>query len=455
MRAGIPLRSCAWFGTMVVALACSAAAQDSAQVQYKGAAWLQVGRIEHSSDKVNNGPYNNFNKNWQQGSGVQIASTTRVGPEWEGAFGLGASVGHNARGDLSVANNQYPVWSVFVSEARLTYAAPVGDSKLRWTLGFFPYNYNPEVRNLGLYLLRGMVYPGVLVSGFEARHVSPGANIFGGWGRYSRGGFTNDLLLISETDTRPYFDLSLADVVSWQAHPALQVGAGVNFYRALPRDRSLIAPGKNCDNSFSNYQQVDPSTGSGDNCAIFDTVSVDTAGVAVVDTVTGSLQGTKVMGRFRLDPKLLFGWGAPFGKQDLVLYGEAAVLGFKDYPKYYENLAERIPVMVGLNLPAFGLLDRLALEVEYYGSKNHSDYGKTETYYAWTPRVVPVNNARDDWKWSLYASRVIAGNLRLSGQVANDHLRTFGAPSLGFTTYAEALTTPRDWYWMLKLTSFF
>jgi hypothetical protein len=178
-----------------------------------------------------------------------------------------------------------------------------------------------------------------------------------------------------------------------------------------------------------------------------------------VDTVTGSLQGTKAMARFRFDPKALFGLSSlgplTFGKQDLALYGEAAVIGFQNYPKHYEKLSERIPVMMGFNLPAFGLLDRLALEVEHYGTRNHSDYGKTETYYAWTPRVVPVNTARDDWKWSLYATRVLAGNLRLSGQVANDHLRTFGPPSLGTTTYAEALTTPRDWYWMLRLTAFF
>jgi hypothetical protein len=432
------------------------AQDDEPQVQYKGAAWMQVGRIEHSSDKVTNGPYNNFNNNWQQGAGIQVSSVAQLGPGWEGAFGIGTVMGHNARGDVSVANNWYPTWNTFVAEARVTHKTDVGGNRLQWTTGFFNYNYNPEVRNLGLYLLRGNSYPGVLLSGFEARHVSPGANLFGTWGRFSRGGFTNDLLVISETDLRPYFDISVASVANWQVHPALQVGAGVNLYRVLPRNKSFIAPGKRCDNTYSNYTQIDPATAEGDNCAIYDTLSVDTvAHTAVVDTVTGTMQSTKVMGRFRFDPKPLFGIGAPFGKQDLVIYGEAAVLGFKNYPKYYEKVTERIPVMMGLNLPAFGWLDRLAVEVEYFGSKNYSDYGKTETYYAWTPRVVPVNTARDDWKWSLYASRVVAGNLRISGQVANDHLRTFGAPDLGYTTYAEALSTPKDWYWMLKLTAFF
>jgi hypothetical protein len=430
--------------------------QSEIPVTFKGAAWMQFGRIEHSSDRVTNGPYNNFNQNWQQAAGMQISSSAVLAPGWNGAFGIGTAMGHNARGDVSVANNWYPTWNTFVSEARLTHNRDFGDAKAQWTIGFFPYNYNPEVRNLGLYLLRGNSYPGVLLSGFEARHVSPAANIFGTWGRITRGNFTNDLLVISETDLRPYFDVSVANVVTWQAHPSLQLGAGVNLYRVLPRNGRFNSPGKHCDNTYSNYTQIDPTTAEGDNCAIFDTTSVDTvAHTATVDTVTGSLQSTKVMGRFRFDPKTLFGIGTPFGKQDLVLYGEAALIGFKNYPKYYEKASERMPMMLGLNLPAFGWLDRFALEVEYFGSKNYSDYGKTETYYAWTPRVVPVNTARDDWKWSLYASRVVAGNLRLSGQVANDHLRTFGAPDLGYTTYAEALSTPRDWYWMLKLTAFF
>jgi hypothetical protein len=132
------------------------------------------------------------------------------------------------------------------------------------------------------------------------------------------------------------------------------------------------------------------------------------------------------------------------------------VLGLKDYPKYYNDIKRRIPVMMGLNLPAFGWLDKFALEVEYYASKNFPDYGKAELDYSWVPRSVPeANSARDDWKWSLYFSKVISGHLRLSGQIANDHLRMFGPPDIGFMTFAETLNTPKDWYWMLKSTYFF
>ncbi|MDB5104734.1 MAG: hypothetical protein JWP91_2423 [Fibrobacteres bacterium] len=441
----------------LLALAGLGAAQDSLDIKYKGAAWLQFGRIQHSTDSlVNGGNPNNMNGNWIQAAGVQISTVARFSPQWEGAMGMGALQTHNARGDVSVANNWYPYWVTFVSEARVTYSNPITETqKVSLNLGFFPYNYNPDVKDLGLYLLRGYVYPGTPISGFEARHTTAAANIFGAMAGYSVGGFKNDLLLISETDNRPYFDMSLADVASMKFGPAFELGAGVNFYRALPRNAKNTSPGKDCKNVVSGYTQIDP----GDNqvCYIIDTLSVDiAANTAVTDTILGSLAGTKLMGRFRFDPKAFMGDNDLFGKQDLVVYGEVGVLGTKDYRKYYDDIKRRIPVMMGLNLPAFGRLDKFALEVEYYASKNMSDYGKAEADYSWVPRVAPgVDNAKDDLKWSLYFSRVMMGHFRLSGQVANDHLRMFGPPDIGFTSYAETSTTLKDWYWMLKTTYFF
>lgn len=440
-----------------LSVAGAIAAQDTLDVKYKGAAWFQFGSVGHSTDSlVNGGGSNNMNGNWIEAAGVQVGSTAKFSPRWEGAMGMGALQTHNARGDVSVANNLYTYWTTFVSEARLTYTdAFTENQKLQFNLGFFPYNYNPDVKDLGLYLLRGYVYPGTPVSGFEARHTTAAANIFGGMASYSLGGLKYDALLISETDNRPYFDLSLANVLTWKASPAFEVGAGVNFYRAIPRIKKNDTPGAGCKNVVGGYTQIDPD--DNEVCYILDTISVDTAaGTAQVDTINGSMQGTKLMGRFRLDPKALFGMDGPWGKQDLVLYGEVGVLGLTDYKKYYDDIKRRMPVMVGFNIPALGLLDKFSLEVEYYASKNMADYGKAEADYSWVPRVSPdVDNAKDDWKWSLYFSRVMLGHLRLSGQVANDHLRMFGPPDIGFTSYAETLTTPKDWYWMLKTTYFF
>lgn len=453
LKPGMPLAAL----IVLLALADPGAAQDSLEVKYKGAAWLQFGRVMHSTDSlVNGGSPNNMNGNWLEATGVALSSSARFSRYWEGAMGMGVQQAHNARGDLSVANNWYPTWATFVSEARVTYAAPIAeDQKLQLNLGYFNYNYNPEAKNLGSYLMRGYVYPGSPVSGFEARHTTAASNIFGGLAGYAWGGLKNDLLLISETDNRPYFDLSIADVLTWKAGPGFELGAGFNLYRFIPRKKENNSPGKGCANIMSTYSQIDAD--EKEVCYILDTLFYDpVADTAKVDTLLGSMSGTKLMARFRLDPKALLGMEDAFGKQDLVLYGEVGVLGLKDYRKYYSDIKRRMPVMIGVNLPAFGFLDKFAFEAEYYASKNMLDYGKAETSYSWVPRTVPdVDNARDDWKWSLYFSKVVQGHIRLSGQVANDHLRMFGPPDIGFTSYAETLTTPKDWYWMLKSTYFF
>lgn len=438
---------------LLLPLLCAAAAhaQDSLDVKYKGAAWFQLGRVMHSTDSlVNGGPPNNMNGNMIQAAGVQMASAAKFGPNWEGGMGMGFLQSHNARGDISVANTWYATWGTFVSEARVTYNNAFTETqKLQLNFGFFNYNYNPEVKDLGLYLLRGYVYPGAPVSGFEARGTTPGANIFGAMASYTLGAFKNDFLVISETENRPHFDVSLADVITWKPSPAFDLAVGANLYRVLPRNEANNSPKKGCTNTMATYSQIDAD--ETEVCIIMDTVGTR------VDTIYGSLGGTKLMGRFRLDPKAALGMESDlFGKQDLVLYAELGVLGVKDYRKYYAKIAERMPLMVGFNIPALGLLDKFALEVEYYPSKNMMDYGKAETSYSWVPRTDPsVDNSKDDFKWALYFSKVVQSHIRLSGQVANDHLRMFGPPDIGFVSYAETLTTPKDWYWMLKATYFF
>lgn len=449
----------------LILLACAAAATrmesraEGPVISYQGAGWVQLGRIEKSSDTISNADDNNFNKNWNQNTGGQITVVARKSDRWEGSLGLGVIQAHNARGSLNATHLWGPYWAPYVTEARITRSGSFGEHKMSLTLGSFPYDYNPDVKNLGLYLLRGLVYPGIVISGFETKHVLPIASIFGGLFRYEYRGLRNDLILNSETENKPYFDFSLADVASYKIAPGLEVGAGVNFYRFLPQNSKVTSPDKSCKDEPHSYfhDAADPEA-----CFSIDTVSFDSASnTAVLDTITGSMAGTKVMGRFRLDPKQWFGWGQPFGAEDLVIYGEAAILGLKDQGKYYNDITRRIPVMLGLNLPAFGFLDNLSLEVEYYGSRNYSDYGKSESYASWLPRVVfdqngkALENVRDDWKWSLYGSRVIMGHLKLSAQVADDHLRTGGVLATGKATWAEALSTPADWYWMCKLAYFF
>jgi hypothetical protein len=420
-----------------LAAAFAAHADDEVKLEYHGAGWTQFGRIEKSYTRTSN-ETNDYNKNWLQNAGGQLGVVAKLDDEWEGGFSMGVVEVHLPRGNRSGANLWYPFWVAYVGEARVTYSRSLNETaKLQVTAGNFGYGYNPDVKNLGAYLMRGYVYPGTLESG--------SGNVFGALARYEQGPFRNDILLKSE-DQKPVYDGSLIDVATWRVRQGLEVGAGVNFYRLFKQNRDLTSPGETC---YLPYGQ----------CAIID--YSDTAGGQPPDTLTGSLSGTKLMARFSLDPKALFGLsgvgGRPFGKSDLTLYGEAALLGTKSYPVYFEDAWRRMPVMMGFNLPMLGYLDFLSVEAEYYASRNSSDQVGAAFGSAWVTSNdpdAPYYVDRDDWKWSVNAAKTLFGSLQLSGQVANDHLRLGGTHDIPWVG-KEALRTPGDWYWTLKLAYFF
>jgi hypothetical protein len=254
-----------------------------------------------------------------------------------------------------------------------------------------------------------------------------------------------------ETEDKPYHDLSVADVLSWRIAQGLEVGGGINLYRVLPSNEKATSPGKDCT---PGQQGIDAYKSNQSNtCFILDSVGVNASGEAVYDTIAGSLSGVKLMARFRVDPKALMGLGTgPFGKNDWVVYGELAVLGLKDYPIYYDDILQRIPVMIGFNLPGFGYFDG-SVEIQYYASKFTGDNLGAQNG-VWLPVLDPGRSGkRDDWKYSLNVSRLMRGHILLTGQIANDDLR------LGGYHYEpagkEAMRTPADWYWAAKLGYFF
>src|SRR5690606_22465858 len=179
-----------------------------------------------------------------------------------------------------------------------------------------------------------------------------------------------------------------------------------------------------------------------------------------------------LMVMFSLDPKAWFTLPR-LGPQDLKLYGEAALLGLENQGELYADRMERLPVMVGFNLPVFGLLDRLSVEVEYYDSPYRNDVaniGYPEGLVApwrWNPlRTVsepsPIptvgESRRDTWKWSVLLEKTVASHVRFTGQIASDHYRP-----LPFSTgliyqpggTEAALSSPKEWYFMARMGFFF
>jgi hypothetical protein len=259
-------------------------------------------------------------------------------------------------------------------------------------------------------------------------------------------GLTNDLMVNVETEDKPFYDISVADVVDFRVHPGLELGAGINFYRLFAAEENATSPGKDCTG-----RGPDGKTGPGgiQDSPCFIQVPNAAGGL---DTITGSLSGTKLMGRFRIDPKVWFGSPGVFGADEMVLYGEAAVLGVKDYPIIYDDILRRIPVMVGFNVPTAKVFN-LSLEVEYYASKNASDNLPPQNG-SWLPASQGrLSTGRDDWKWSVNASKVVLGNVFVGAQVANDHLRLGGTHNTA--TGQEALRTLSDYYWVFKTAYFF
>jgi hypothetical protein len=203
----------------------------------------------------------------------------------------------------------------------------------------------------------------------------------------------------------------------------------------------------------------------------------DANGVLLADTTVPQLvlqnrkitrRAVNLMGRVSYDFADAFDLA---GTGPFRIYVETAVLGVEDQPVYYENIFHRIPVMAGVHVPTFGLLDLLAIEGEYLNNPNRdtpmmltshnarplgsapsmaipdldpSDYEK--------PRYAAKSFHSDDWKWSVHAIRTVVPGLKVKVQAANDHFRThrleFNGPSL--TPYPLTLSK-RDWYYLVRL----
>jgi hypothetical protein len=171
------------------------------------------------------------------------------------------------------------------------------------------------------------------------------------------------------------------------------------------------------------------------------------------DTGYYSFRGTKLMGRIGFDPKVFLPFDI-FGKEDLRMYSEVAVLGLKNYPGYYTNLSQRIPVMMGFNFPCFKMLDVLGIEAEYYSNPYANSYANQFPASAQallplpTPSGGPTHND-DNWKWAVYAKKTIIQNCSLIFQAADDHMRTREA-NPNVADMQEALHHG-DWYYMFKV----
>lgn len=331
-------------------------------------------------------------------------------------------------------------------------------------MGYFPYKYNPEATNLGEYLLRSGTYPGVLVTG--------GWNILAN-AAYSLQGmrltvplwdgrFRSDFILPMERDMPPMYSLSPTWVGTLRPFPGVEAGGGIAWNHGIPIRPSKERPRVE-GNRVIRERRINPDTAAVGAGAEYYLYTYDT-------TSYYTFQGIKLAGRITLDPKEWLGLSG-METQDLKLYAEAAVLGWKNQPFFYEKRSERMPIMAGFNLPTFGLLDLLSIEVQRYSSRfeNSLYQAYLNQVPVWTvedPSVAALGKgyaavqaeaaaqesraAEDDFKWSVYARKELHRGFRLHAQVASDHMRPTDINQNPFWVPVTN-RNGKDWYYLMRL----
>jgi hypothetical protein len=288
---------------------------------------------------------------------------------------------------------------VSLKEAQGIYTIGVDPIRVELAAGYFAFKYNSAAVHLGEYLLRCGTYPGYVINDFDfaaTRLMGARVSVFALSNR-----LMGDVLLTSETAFGPYYDYSLSFLLGGKIARVVDLGAGISFDRLIPMDDELTTPE--------------------------DAVVRDTADNVIAQY---TMKGTKVMARLCFDPKPLIP-GKLFGKEDLKIYAEAAILGVEDIGLHYDSLDQRIPFMVGVNIPppvsivlnhffGFRLIDVAAFEMEWYTSRLNTDPTGTPEPGGADPRFIES----DDVKWALNIRKEVVKGFHIKGFVGRDHYRT-------------------------------
>jgi hypothetical protein len=174
-----------------------------------------------------------------------------------------------------------------------------------------------------------------------------------------------------------------------------------------------------------------------------------------------TFRGFKTMARASMNLGAMFGMEAAMGQDAFKLYGELALLGVKNQPFYYEKKSERMPVMAGVNIPTFKLLDMLSFEMEYLKSRFRNNHNVVFNKKWPLPMPNTEENpavydnlpelTKDDWKWSLYARKTLTEGMNLTFQAASDHQRPIGFEYGPFLADFPATEFSSDWYYVLRV----
>lgn len=483
----------------------ASAQDDRIEISRPGySVWHEFGNIQRGTDRADL----TFTDNFLQRSGVWLTLHATRNDRLSLDAVLGGIYWNPTFNENTTSESELRYFTAMAPEASVSYR--FGDLRhpaLTVEAGIFPYKYNDHSRNLGEYMFRSISYPSQVFTGAlnwvgVDRPQVTGLRLNAPTGQ----AVSHDVILSFETTQIPYYDISLTYMGKAQVGRTLTLGGGVQFARVLPINPDATNPDAQFNRyfSFNDTTYIDnpdyyvqrrlKSATPADSAkwtraaAVSGQISNMISNGMTMDAALDSLNrlygvtaptshhhydasSVKLVATFAFDPKPLLGSPAALAANELILYGEASVLGWKNYPIIYENRRERMIAMIGLNVPTFRLLDVLAVEAEWFGSRqpNSNEYSQLRaskndqtklleptpqpSIYGFTlpGGYDPQEWKKDDIKWSVFASRALVKGLSLDAQVASDHARGWVFPS--GRRYWSFFRSPSDWYWMLRISA--
>ena len=390
------------------------AEEPRVKITPSGFAYYQIGQIERQSPRTSEvieKPFDqHFNGRFTLSAEIEKRLQIIIGAEAE----LGANLNDNQQKKTFLLKEAQGIYS---------FGDPA-NSFLQIAAGYFPFKYNPEARNLGEYMYRTGTYPGYVITDFDnAKSRLMGfrvsSSLFNALQLHAF--FTSEYLV------HPYWDYSLSFIAGYQAFKKLiDVGAGIDFDRIIP-----VIPEKTTNpTNVVRDAENNPIIENG-------------------DTLKFTFKGTKIMGRLTFDPKPILPFSQIFGPEDLKIYGEIIFLGLKNYGEEYPDIAQRMPIMWGINIPTFKIIDVISFEAEYYGS-NKEQKLDIPTSGNPVPDRFPEGVSRTPFKWSFYGQKTIIKGFSIKGLIGRDHYRPLN-PVGGNYDAIEHMNGPGDWHYKLRI----
>lgn len=402
---------------------------------------------------------------------VNVGFTERLDEHYLVSIGVGGIFWRAFAASSTTPDDKVIRFGPGISNAYMQYIA---NENVDLTFGFFPYKYNAAARNLGEYLFRTEAYPTIIYTGGwgwinEAQYSTLGIKLSA---NTLNGTLRHDIGLFGEYFNAPIYDITPAYIATWRPVSWLTVGGAGALHRyitptpktkrELTKDyayrKDFLVPGTGgaaderltmLETDLQNYVSA-----QGMN---FDSLANLPANAGTGGNVSFDLAAVKLMAFFEVDFNQVLGFDERrMGKFNL--YGEVAQLGLKNYPIFYTESSQRRPMMLGVSVPTFGLLNNLSIETEYLDNPNVESIASTYDRLDLVPEdnlLVDLQTYRyrtyhkDDVKWSVHASRSLSDYLTLYVQVANDHMRL---KDKNTTPQFVPVTNEKDhWYWLARI----